>query len=76
MLKQRPKVYIHQDTGDVRVVNNRLQARRLPAEYLPAEFTENDKGKRVMRIHLNGATVDISENETPEAPQNGDTSTE
>lgn len=71
-MKQRLKVYVHKDTGDVQVITSK-QAKKLPPEYGKAEFTKNEKGERVMRLKLANATVDISENE---APTNGNTTAE
>lgn len=64
--------YINRFTGEV-IITTKQGGKRLSEDWEKPEFTENDKGERVMRIHLEGATVDISENETTEVPANGNT---
>jgi hypothetical protein len=57
--------YINRFNGEI-VIATRQSAKRLNEDWEKIEFTENDQGKRVARLHLNGATVDISENEVAE----------
>lgn len=56
----KPDLYVHGRTGEI-VTANKFQAVMLPKEYKKVRFTKNVKGERVMRIELNGATVDIVE---------------
>ncbi len=53
--------YINKFTGDIRVVTKQ-SAKKLTEDYTEAEFTKNKEGEDVMRLHMHGATVDISEN--------------
>lgn len=73
MRTKRPTLYINGRTGDL-VQATKAQAKNLPKEYEKVEFVKNSEGKRVMRLHLEGATVDISENETTEVAENVNTS--
>lgn len=57
-------VYVNRFNGDVKVVSKQ-HAKKLSEDYSKAEFIKNEEGKQVMRIHLEGATVDIAENEQP-----------
>lgn len=54
--------FVNKFTGDV-VIVTRGGAKRLNEDWEKVEFTTNEEGKPVMRLQLNGATVDISENE-------------
>lgn len=46
-------------------------AKKLPEEYKKVEFTTNAQGKPMARVRLGkGITMDISERETVEVPQN------
>ena len=62
--------YVHKSTGDVKIVSKQ-GAKKLNEDWDKVEFTTNENGKRVMRIQLNGATVDISENETEKVSSDG-----
>lgn len=80
-MTKRQYLYAHEVTGDI-VRATKQSAKKLPKQYKQIEFTTNDQGKKVMRMHLEGATVDISENEQVENPiiegevvENGDTTT-
>ena len=66
--------YVHKLTGNVKILTKQ-GAKKLDANWDKVEFTTNDQGKRVMRIQLNGATVDISENEPEEVSSNGNGNT-
>jgi hypothetical protein len=57
--------YINRFTGNV-VVVSKQHAKKLSEDYSEVEFVRNDKGKRVMRLQLENAVVDISENEDGE----------
>lgn len=60
MTKRKPIPYVHRFTGDIQVVT-KSQAKHLSEDYSEVEFTTNEDGVRVMRLQLNGATVDVSE---------------
>ena len=66
--------YIHRFSGDVRIVTKQ-SAKKLNEDWSPAEFTKNDLGQDVMRIELNGATVEISEHTPMEGAHNGNQDT-
>jgi hypothetical protein len=55
--------YVNRFTGDVKIVT-RGGAKKLSEDWSRVEFTKNEAGVDVMRIQLEGATVDVSENET------------
>jgi hypothetical protein len=54
--------YVHQFTGDVKVVTKQ-EGKKLSEDWQRVQFVKNEEGKQVMRIQLNGAVADISENE-------------
>jgi hypothetical protein len=56
--------YINRFNGDVKIVSKQ-SAKKLSEDYSKVQFTENEQGKRVMRFELEGATVDVLENEQP-----------
>lgn len=56
--------YINKYTGEV-LIGTKQSGKKLNDDWEKVEFTKNEKGERVMRLHLNGATVDVSENEKP-----------
>lgn len=60
MTKRKLIPYVNRFTGDVQVVT-KSQAKKLSEDYSEVEFTTNEDGVRVMRLQLNGATVDVSE---------------
>lgn len=62
--------YLNKFNGNVLVVTKQ-EAKKLNEDWEKIEFTTNEEGKRVMRLHLNGATVDVSENEDEGAVING-----
>lgn len=62
--------YLHRFTGDIKIVTKQ-GAKKLSEDWSEVKFVKNQEGKRVMRLELNGATVDVSENETPEAVKDG-----
>lgn len=65
----RYKLFVHEKTGDI-VRSTRQGAKKLPPEYKPIEVVKNEQGKTVMRLHLDGATVDIAETEVKKASEN------
>jgi hypothetical protein len=75
-MSKKPRLYVHQDTGDVVSVANKAQARQLPEPYKRVEFIKNDEGKNVMRLRLRSATVDVSENGEREVVLDGNRTTE
>jgi hypothetical protein len=62
--------YVNKFNGNVLVVTKQ-EAKKLNEDWERVEFTVNQEGERVMRIHLNGATVDVSENKDQKAVVNG-----
>ncbi len=74
MIEAKPRIYIHEDTGDV-VTATKSQSKHLPAEFKRAEFTKNEEGTPVLRIRLKNATVDISENDEREVLVDGNGNT-
>lgn len=60
MTKRKLIPYVNRFTGDIQVVT-KSQAKKLSEDYSEVEFTTNEDGVRVMRLQLNGATVDVSE---------------
>lgn len=70
MKTKRQDLYVHQQTGEM-VQATRAQGRKLPADYKKVEFSINKDGKPTARVRLGtGITMDITENETIEVPQN------
>lgn len=69
-MSKRQTLYVHRFNGSI-VTATKSQAKRLPEEYEQVEFVDNEAGEPVMRLQLNGATVDISENGTQEVAVNG-----
>lgn len=59
--------YVNRFTGDVKIVTKQ-SAKKLSEDYSRVEFVKNKEGKQVMRIQLEGATVDVAENETEIKP--------
>lgn len=57
--------YVNRFNGDVRIVTKK-GAKKLSEDYSEVKFVKNEEGKPVMRLQLEGATVDVSENETSE----------
>jgi hypothetical protein len=62
--------YVNKFNGNVLVVTKQ-EAKKLNEDWERVEFTTNQEGERVMRIHLNGATVDVSENKDQKAVIDG-----
>lgn len=54
--------YVNRFTGDVKIVSKQ-GAKKLSEDFSRVEFVQNEQGKQVMRIQLEGATVDVAENE-------------
>lgn len=67
--------YLNKFTGEVLVVTKQ-KGKQLNEDWQKIEFTQNEDGKRVMRLHLHGATVDVSENEEKEVVKDGIATTE
>jgi len=63
-MTKKQLVFVNRFNGDVKIVSKQ-SAKKLSEDYSKAEFVKNEKGTQVMRIHLEGATVDIAENEQP-----------
>ena len=63
-MAKKQMVYVNRFNGDVKVVTKQ-SAKKLSEDYSKAEFVKNEQGTQVMRIHLEGVTVDIAENEQP-----------
>ena len=62
--------FIHKISGDVKIVT-RQSAKRLSEDYEEVEFVKNGEGKRVMRLQLANAVVDISANEPAPEVEDG-----
>ena len=56
--------YENRFTGEVLVVSKQ-HGKKLNEDWSRVEFVKNEQGKQVMRIQLEGATVDVAENEEP-----------
>ncbi len=56
--------YVNRHTGAVLVVSKQ-HGKKLNEDWSRVEFIKNEEGKQVMRIQLEGATVDVAENEQP-----------
>lgn len=56
--------YVNRFTGDVLVVSKQ-HGKKLGEDWSRVQFVKNEQGKQVMRIQLEGATVDVAENEQP-----------
>lgn len=56
--------YLNKYTGEV-LIGTKSSAKKLNEDWSKVEFVKNDKGEKVMRLHLDGATVDVSENKQP-----------
>jgi hypothetical protein len=68
--------YINRFTGDV-VVVSKQHGKKLSEDWSKIQFIKNEQGKQVMRLQLEGATVDVAENEQPiEVAPDGKRSTE
>lgn len=70
MIKQRKLLYVHKTTGNITQVTKK-QAKQLGPDWSRVEFTKNDQGVRVMRLQLEGATVDISERDVEQRVGHG-----
>jgi hypothetical protein len=59
----KPKVYLynHRFTGDVVPMTKAEARKKLNEDWSRIKPVTNDKGERVLRMQLNGATVDISQ---------------
>lgn len=74
--KTKPRsLYVNQKTGGIVSATN-SGAKKLPADYKKVKFVKNERGKQVARVKIDGATIDISERETVEAPTNGNPTAE
>lgn len=62
--------YLNKFTGAV-VVVSKQHGKKLSEDWEKIQFITNEKGERVMRMQFNGATVDVSENETQEVATDG-----
>ncbi len=60
MAKSKPLLYINRFTGNIIQVSM-FQVATLNEDWSRIKFVKNKYGERVMRVELNGATVDISE---------------
>lgn len=74
MTKSKLYLFNNRFTGDIKRLT-KSAGKKLSEDWSRIRIVTNDKGERVMRMELNGATVDISENETPEVVANGNTNT-
>ena len=62
--------YVQRFTGEVKIVT-RAGAKKLNEDWSEVKFLNNEHGKPVMRLELNGATVDVSENNEQEVVSDG-----
>lgn len=62
--------YVQRFTGEVKIVT-RAGAKKLNEDWSEVKFLNNEHGKPVMRLELNGATVDVSENEEAGGSKDG-----
>lgn len=80
-MKTKPReLYIHKKTGEM-IQATRAAAKKLGDDYTKVEFTTNKDGKPMARVKIEGATIDIVENDAPaeiiegEVVENGNSST-
>lgn len=57
-------IYNHRFTGEMRVLT-KGQAKQLNEDWSKVQPAVNEKGERVLRVQMEGATIDISENKAP-----------
>jgi hypothetical protein len=62
--------YINKFNGNVIVVS-KAHGKKLDEDWEKIEFVQNEAGENVMRLHLDGATVDVSENEPEKVGEDG-----
>lgn len=62
--------FVHRFTGNVKIVTKQ-GAKKLNEDWSEVTFVKNEQGKPVMRLELNGATVDVSENEQEKVAKDG-----
>ena len=62
----KAKIYLFNNihTGDVLALT-KAQGRELSEDWARIKPVINDKGQRVLRMQLNGATVDLAEKDVP-----------
>ena len=58
----RKITYVHKETGELKVLT-RQSAKKLDDKWSKVEFLKNEDGVQVMRLKLEHATVDVSENQ-------------
>lgn len=54
--------FVNRFTGEVKITSKQ-GAKKLSEDYSEVKFVKNEDNKPVMRFELEGATVDVSENE-------------
>lgn len=64
MTKAKTYLFNNIHTGDV-VALTKAEGKKLSEDWARIKPVINDKGKRVLRMQLHGATVDIAEREIP-----------
>lgn len=74
MGKSKQRIYCNRYTGELKYLT-KSQAKHLSEDWSRTEQIVNDEGERGMRLHLNGATVDILEHKPQEVAANGNTDT-
>ena len=67
----KAKIYLFNNifSGEVKPLT-KAQGKLLNEDWSRIKPVINDKGQKVLRMQLNGATVDISENNAPEVAKN------
>jgi hypothetical protein len=74
-MAQKTKLYVHAASGNIMQATKK-QAKTLGKAWSPIQFVENEKGERVMRFQLAGATVDVQAADVPQEVIDVDPSTD
>lgn len=69
---KKPKiVFMHKETGDIKICRTELEGQLLGKEWTRIQFTKNEKGERVMRVNFGSFTMDVLPNGVQEVVDNG-----
>lgn len=68
MTKAKIDLYVHKSTGAVMQATKK-QSKQLGDGWDKIKFVTNEKGERVMRFNVDGATVDVQEADMPAVPK-------
>ena len=76
MSNARAKIYLYNNrfTGEVLRLT-KGQGKKLSEDWSRVKPVINDQGERVLRMQMEGATIDISENKPAEVKTDGERST-